>query len=98
MGGHGPQLPRAIVDLDGNWSFDRDSGVAPPFPLHQRAHGTEAGLGTLGRKRLVKDKVGSQIGTARNARLGAEDVYGYASPIDGCGAPGSALTIVVSLA
>src|SRR5260370_8820548 len=89
MGGHGPQLPRAIVDLDGNWSFDRDSGVAPPFPLHQRAHGTEAGLGTLGRKRLVKDKVGSQIGTARNSRLVAEDGYGYGTLVVGCGTPPS---------
>ena len=42
-------------------------------PFHQGPHRAEAGLGAFRRKRLVKDEVSSQIESASQTGLAADD-------------------------
>ena len=86
VGGHGAQLSGSVVDLNGDRSFDGDSGIAAAFPFHQGAHGAKTGLGAFRRKRLVKNEMGSQIESASQAGLAADDGYSDGALVAGSGA------------
>jgi hypothetical protein len=83
------QLSSAIVDLNGDRSFNCDSGIAAPFALHQGPYCTETGFGAFRGKRLMENEMGPQVPFAAEIRLGADDGNRHSPFVAGRG-PGAA--------
>src|SRR5580765_3843683 len=73
VGGNDFEIGTGFLALQSDGNLYRNARVAPPFPLHKSARGAKAGLGPLGRDRLIKDEMRTHVEGGAEAGMAIHD-------------------------